>query len=45
MVSVFPELRPQARRSEIRSKMATLRSLAGKKTFDGEALGEVIEWL
>jgi hypothetical protein len=45
MVSVFPELRPQVRRSEIRSKLAALRSLAEKKTFDGAALGDVIVWL
>jgi DisA bacterial checkpoint controller nucleotide-binding len=45
MVSIFPELRPQIRRSEIRSKMAALREIAAREAFDGKALRDVIEWL
>jgi hypothetical protein len=45
MISIFPDLRSQVRRSEIRSKLATLRAVAGKNTFDAKALGNVIDWL
>jgi hypothetical protein len=45
MISVFPDLRPQVRRSEIRSKLATLRAVSGKETFEMEAIGDVIDWL
>jgi hypothetical protein len=45
MISVFPDLRPQIRRSEIRSKLGELKAVTGKKTFDSEALSDVIEWL
>jgi hypothetical protein len=45
MISVFPELRPQVRRSEIRSRLATLRAIASRKAFDGKALWDVVKWL
>ncbi len=45
MISCFPNLRPQIRRSEIRRKLAELRAITGKKTFDTKALADVIEWL
>jgi DisA bacterial checkpoint controller nucleotide-binding len=45
LVNVFPDLRPQIRRSEILGKLAELRTLAGRKTLDTEDLFPVIEWL
>jgi DisA bacterial checkpoint controller nucleotide-binding len=45
MLDIFPELRPQIRRSEIRQHMDALRLIASQDTFDGEALGNVVQWL
>jgi DisA bacterial checkpoint controller nucleotide-binding len=45
MISVFPDLRPRVRRSEILAKMAALKEIADRDAFDAEALAEVIEWL
>jgi hypothetical protein len=44
MVSVFPDLRPQVRRSEIRRSMDALHAAAGKP-FDAKAVGDAIRWL
>ncbi|MBY0231775.1 MAG: diadenylate cyclase [Gemmataceae bacterium] len=45
MVSVFPRLRPQVRRSEIHRKLESLRRLARQGGFDGKELGSVFGWL
>jgi hypothetical protein len=45
MVSVFPNLRPQIRRSEIRAKLAELGALADRATLEKTELWQLIDWL
>jgi hypothetical protein len=45
MVNIFPDLRPQIRRSEILGKLHELRTLVGKGAVDTKELHPVIEWL
>jgi hypothetical protein len=45
MVNIFPDLRPQIRRSEILGKLAELRTLAGRSALETKDLYPVIEWL
>jgi hypothetical protein len=45
MINIFPDLRPQIRRSEIRNALRSLRSVATTLPVDAEALGDLIAWL
>jgi SRSO17 transposase len=45
MVNIFPDLRPQIRRSEIRDKLAELRTLAVRSALETKDLYPVVEWL
>jgi len=45
MVSVFPSLRPQIRRTEIAGRLATLRGIAARDQVEPSDMSEVNEWL
>ena len=45
MVSIFPTLRPQVRRSEIRKKLAALKAAVMKEAVQPDDLFELTRWL
>ncbi|MDB5308804.1 MAG: hypothetical protein JWO38_3006 [Gemmataceae bacterium] len=45
MVSVFPELRPQIRRSEFTTRLQALRKAVGTDPVDMTELWEILSWL
>jgi hypothetical protein len=44
MISVFPDLKPQIRKSEIRSAFEELRKIANKLPIDTQALWDAMTW-